>query len=159
MPPVRPRPAYRLGGRDGSDAGDRAKAGKGLVGRPAAWHERGAAIADFAMVSGLVTLVFVAVFQVGLAMHIRNTLISCASEGARLGARADIAPEEGAARARQLITRSISATFARDVSASVETVDGVGVVAVHVRARLPVIGPFGPDGRLDVVGRAYLESQ
>jgi Flp pilus assembly pilin Flp len=122
-------------------------------------RERGAAIADFAMVAGLVTLVFVAVFQVGLTMHIRNTLISCASEGARLGARADTAPEEGAARARQLITRSISATFAQDVSASVETVDGVEVVAVHVRAPLPVIGPFGPDGRLDVVGRAYLESQ
>lgn len=159
MPPLRPRPASRLEGQVGRETGHRARAGKSLVGHPAARHERGAAIADFAMVSGLVTLVFVAVFQVGLAMHIRNTLISCASEGARLGARADTAPEEGAERARQLITRSISATFAQDVSASVETVDGVRVVTVHVRSPLPVIGPFGPDGRLYVVGRAYLEAQ
>ena len=32
-------------------------------------------------------VLFVAVLQVGLTLHIRNTLISCASEGARLGAR------------------------------------------------------------------------
>lgn len=121
--------------------------------------EGGAAVADFAMVSGLVTLVFVAVLQLGLALHIRNTLISCASEGARLGARADAVPEDGAARARQLIARSVSARFAQDVSASVVTVDGVRVLAVRVRAPLPVIGPLGPDGRLDVTGRAFLESQ
>jgi Flp pilus assembly protein TadG len=148
-----------LGRRVGRDTHGADLADRGLVSHPWAGHESGAAIADFAMVSGLVTLVFVAVFQVGLAMHIRNTLISCASEGARLGARADTAPAEGAARARQLITRSISGSFAGDVSASVELVDGVSVVVVHVRAPLPVIGPFGPDGRLDVVGRAYLESQ
>jgi hypothetical protein len=111
------------------------------------------------MVSGLVTLVFVAVLQVGLAMHIRNTLIACASEGARLGARADAAPADGVDRARRLIAASISARYARDVSASIVTIGGVEVVAVNVRAPLPVIGPFGPDGRLDVVGRAFLESQ
>jgi hypothetical protein len=33
------------------------------------------------------------------------------------------------------------------------------VVAVTVVAPLPVIGPLGPDGRLRVVGRAFLESQ
>jgi len=41
--------------------------------------ERGAAIADFAMVSVLVVVLFLAAFQLGLALHTRNMLISCAS--------------------------------------------------------------------------------
>jgi hypothetical protein len=45
--------------------------------------ESGSAVADFAMTAALLSLMFQAVFQVGLALHIRNTLISCASEGAR----------------------------------------------------------------------------
>jgi hypothetical protein len=111
------------------------------------------------MVSGLVALLFVAVFQIGLALHIRNTLISCAAEGARLGARADAEPEDGAARARDLISASLSQRFAQRVTASVVEVDGVDVVAVTVAAPLPVVGPLGPDGQLWVVGRAFRESQ
>jgi hypothetical protein len=38
-------------------------------------------------------------------------------------------------------------------------VGGVRVVEVRVVAPLPVIGLLGPDGRLDLVGRAFLESQ
>lgn len=121
--------------------------------------ERGSAVADFAMVSGLVALLFVAVFQVGLALHVRNTLISCASEGARLGARADADPEAGAARTRELISSSLSERFSRNVSARLVDADGVQAVAVEVVAPLPVVGPLGPDGRLRVVGRAFLESQ
>lgn len=111
------------------------------------------------MVSGLVAVLFIAVFQLGLALHIRNTLISCASEGARLGARAGASPGDGAVRAEQLIATSLSSRFAGNVSAQVITVGGVQVVAVSVVAPLPVLGPLGPDDRLTVVGRAYLESQ
>jgi hypothetical protein len=121
--------------------------------------ERGSAVADFAMVAGLVALLFIAVFQVGLALHIRNTLISCASEGARLAARADAVPGDGVERARQLIRTSLSERYARNVTARVVEAGGVQVVAVEVAAPLPVIGPLGPDGRLRVVGRAFLESQ
>jgi hypothetical protein len=122
-------------------------------------REAGAAVADFVMVSALVTLLFVAVFQLGLALHIRNTLISCASEGARLGARVGATPEEGAQRTRDLIAASLSPRFAGDVTVSTTEVGGVRVVAVRVQAPLPVLGPLGPDRSLDVVGRAFLESQ
>lgn len=122
-------------------------------------RESGAAVADFAMVSGLVAVLFVAVFQVGLALHIRNTLISCASEGARVGARAGADPADGVARTRQLIGQSMSPRFAQDVTADVVVVDGVRVVAVRVTAPLPVLGPLGPDRALDVVGHAFLEDQ
>ena len=122
-------------------------------------RESGAAVADFAMVSALVTLLFVAVFQLGLALHIRNTLISCASEGARWGARAGAEPEDGAQRTRDLITASLSARFAGHVSVSTAEAGGVQVVSVRVSAPLPVLGPLGPDRSVDVVGRAFLESQ
>lgn len=111
------------------------------------------------MVSGLVVLLFMTVFQLGLVLHIRNTLISCASEGARLGARADAEPGMGAVRARELISASLADSYADDVSVGTGTVGGVQVVEVRVRAPFPVLGLFGPDGRLDVTGRAFLESQ
>lgn len=122
-------------------------------------REAGSAIADFVLVSALVTLLFMSVFQLGIALYVRNTLISCASEGARLGARADTEPAQGAARTRELITASLSARFAGDVSVAVVDVDGVKVVSVRVLAPLPVIGPLGPDGAYDVAGRAFMEAQ
>lgn len=121
--------------------------------------ERGSAVADFVMVSGLVVFLFMAVFQLGLVLHIRNTLISCASEGARLGARADAEPGMGAVRARELIEASLSDEYADNVSVGTGLVGGVQVVEVRVRAPLPVIGLLGPDGQLDVTGRAFLERQ
>ena len=121
--------------------------------------ERGAAIADFAMVSVLVLVVFLAVLQLGLALHTRNTLISCASEGARLGARADALPGEGISRTQALVSESLSPRYARSVTSRETVVDGVRGVEVRVVAPLPVIGLLGPDDRFDVVGRAFLESQ
>jgi Flp pilus assembly protein TadG len=124
-----------------------------------AHDERGAAVADFTMVSVLVVGLFLAVFQLGLALHTRNTLISCASEGARLGARADAAPGQGVSRTQALISESLSSRYARHVSSRQTVVEGVRVVEVRVVAPVPVLGLLGPDDRLDVVGRAFLEAQ
>ncbi len=121
--------------------------------------ERGAAVADFTMVSVLVVLLFLAVFQLGLALHTRNTLISCASEGARLGARADAVPGQGVSRTETLISSSLSPRYARHVTVRETVVAGVRVVEVRVVAPIPVLGLLGPDDRLDVVGRAFLETQ
>lgn len=121
--------------------------------------EVGAAVADFVMVSALVTAMFLAVFQVGLALHIRNTLVSCASEGARLGARADAEPGLAQQRTQTLISQSLSPRFAEHVSAGVVEVAGVRAVAVDVTSPLPVLGPWGPHAGLHVVGRAFLERQ
>lgn len=122
-------------------------------------HERGAAIADFAMVSVLVLVIFLAVFQLGLTLHTRNTLISCASEGARFGARADAVPGQGVSRTKDLIGQSLSRQYARNVTARETVVGGVRVVEVRVVAPIPVVGLLGPDDRLDVVGRAFVEAQ
>jgi len=122
-------------------------------------HESGSAVADFAMVSGLLSLLFVAVFQLGLALHIRNTLISCASEGARYGARADATPQDGVARAGQLIRASLPDRYADNVTAENTIVDGISVLRVRIEAPLPVLGPLGPDHVLSVQARAFQESQ
>jgi len=121
--------------------------------------ERGAAVADFTMVSVLVVVLFLAVFQLGLALHTRNTLISCASEGARLGARADAVAGQGVSRTESLISSSLSPRYARHVSSRETLVAGVRVVEVRVVAPVPVLGLLGPADRLDVVGRAFLETQ
>ncbi|GAA2742746.1 hypothetical protein GCM10009868_13900 [Terrabacter aerolatus] len=112
------------------------------------------------MVAALLLFVAMAVFQLGLALYVRNTLISAASEGARYGARADAQPEDGVDRTRALITSALSASFAQDVSAARSvTGSGVRVVEVRVTAPLPVVGPIGPSGALTVSGRAFSEEQ
>ena len=122
-------------------------------------RESGSAVADFAMVSGLLSVLFLAVFQLGLALHIRNTLISCASEGARYGARVDASPQDGVDRARQLIRASLADRYADNITAITTTVDGVQVVRIRVEAPLPVLGPLGPDRVLSVQARAFSERQ
>jgi hypothetical protein len=109
------------------------------------------------MVAGLLSVLFLAVFQFGLALHIRNTLIACASEGARYGARADAMPGDGVTRARQLISASLADRYAANVTSETLTVDGIAVVQLRVEAPLPVIGLLGPDRVLSVQARAFSE--
>lgn len=122
-------------------------------------RDSGSAVADFAMVGGLLSLLFMAVFQLGLALHIRNTLIACASEGARYGARAGATPQEGVARASRLISASLPARYAGNVTAVTSSVGGIAVVQLRIEAPLPVLGPLGPDRVLAVQARAFSENQ
>ena len=127
---------------------------------PVSDPESGSAVADFAMVAGLLSLLFLAVFQLGLALHIRNTLIACASEGARYGARSDATPADGERRTSELIRESLSDRYAASVHAqTTTTVDGIRVVRLDIDAPLPVIGPLGPDHLLHLHARAFSESQ
>lgn len=111
------------------------------------------------MVSGLLGLLFLAVFQLGLALHIRNTLIACASEGARYGARADAAPQDGVTRAGELVSASLPGRFADKITAEATTIDGIAVVQLRIEAPLPVLGLLGPDRVLAVQARAFSERQ
>ncbi len=119
--------------------------------------DRGSAIVDFALVSGLVAMVFAAVIQVTLAVHVRNTLVDCAAEGARYAALADRTPEDGVERARALISTSLAPGYADDVTAVDTELHGLPVVEVRVSAPLPVAGLLGPGGVLSVSGHAIRE--
>lgn len=99
---------------------------------------------------------FVAVLQLTLVLHVRNTVVDAASEGARFGALAGRDAGDAAARARLLIDASLSSAYAADVSASTVVVDGVQTVVVKVHSPLPVVGLLGP-GLLHVDGHAVDE--
>ena len=121
-------------------------------------RERGAAVVDFALVSGLVALLFAGVLQVTLALHVRNTLVDCAAEGARFAALADRGTADGVARTRALIATSLGPGFADDVVATETDLRGLPVVEVRVTAPLPVAGLLGPGGALEVAGHALREA-
>lgn len=125
--------------------------------RPAGADDRGSAVVDFALVGGLVALVFAGVLQLTLAQHVRNTLVDCAAEGARYAALADRTPEDGVGRAQQLIAAALSSAYAQDVTARRTVIDGLDVVEVTVVAPLPVAGLVGPAGSLTVAGHALAE--
>src|SRR3954469_15597134 len=106
--------------------------------------DSGSAVVDFTLVGILLTFLFLALLQLGLALYVRNTLVASAAEGARYGANADRGPADGAALTRDLIRDSLADSFAGDVTSGMETVDGVVTVVVRVNARLPVVGLLGP---------------
>jgi Flp pilus assembly protein TadG len=118
----------------------------------------GAAIVDFALVGGLLTLLFAAVVQFVVVLHVRNVLVDCAAEGARFGALADQGPEAGAARTRGLIRAELNAHYAGQVSAGYAVVDGVDTIEVKVTAPLPVAGLVGAGRILTVSGHALAEA-
>lgn len=112
---------------------------------------------EFVLVGALTTVLFAAVLQVALALHVRATLVDCAAEGARYGALADRTAADGAGRTTQLITSALSPRYAGDVRAQHTVVDGLDVVRVEVTAPLPVLGLVGPAGTLTVAGHALAE--
>ncbi|MCW2849308.1 MAG: TadE-like protein [Marmoricola sp.] len=96
--------------------------------------------------------------QVGLVLHVRNTLAAAATEGARYGANVDRTPADGAARTREQVSGAIADRFAQDVTGSRETVDGVPTVVVTVRAEIPPLGLWGPGVGLSVTGHGVEET-
>ena len=109
------------------------------------------------LVGALLTLIFVALIQLGVVLHVRNTLVSCATEGARYGALADRTPADGAQRAKDLIVADLSPAYAGDVQGGTEEVAGLDTVVVRVRAPLPVVGLLGLGQVVTVSGHSVRE--
>jgi Flp pilus assembly protein TadG len=120
--------------------------------------QRGAAVVDFALIGGLLTVIFIAIIQLTLVLHVRNTLIDAASSGARYGTLADRNPQDAVGRAEELIRGSLTASYGSDISVGESMVGGVRTLEVVVRAPLPVIGLIGPVGVMEVRGHAALPS-
>ena len=113
---------------------------------------------DFVLVSMLLVPLVLGLVQVGLVLHVRNTLAAAATEGARYGANIDRGPSDGAARTRTQIDDAVAARFAEKVTARRETVDGVPTVAVTVHASVPPLGLWGPAVELSVTGHGVQET-
>ena len=78
--------------------------------------ERGSAVVDFVLVGGLLTLFFLAIIQLTLVLHVRNTLIDAAASGARYGTLADRGAGDARDRTAQLIGVALNPEFATDVT-------------------------------------------
>lgn len=126
--------------------------------RAAIAAESGSAVAEFVMVVSLLTVLTLSVMQLALALHIRNTVLDAAAEGARFAALADSGPADGAARTRDLITAALGPSYAREIEAGYGRYAGHPSAEVRVVAPLPLLGLIGPDRGLEVVGHAALES-
>ena len=135
------------------------KSGRGAlkVRRVPASRQQGSAVVDFVLVGGLLTMFFLAVIQLALVLHVRNTLIDAAASGARYGTLADRSAADAEERSRALIATALNPGFAQQVSTSEVTVQGIRTLEVTVRAPMPVVGLIGPRDLLEVKGHAALQ--
>ncbi|BCW46142.1 TadE family protein [Arthrobacter sp. StoSoilB5] len=118
--------------------------------------ERGSAVVDFVLVGALLTLFFMAIVQLTLVLHVRNTLIDAAASGAGYGALADRTAADAKARTSELIEMTLNGDFATDVATAETRLDGIRTLEVTVRAPIPVVGLIGPGGFMEVSGHAAL---
>lgn len=126
--------------------------------RPTAGDDRGSSPVEFVLVGTLLTLLTLAVLQLALAVYVRNVVHDAAVEGAYHAALADTDLEEGADRARAVITRAVGEDFIGDVSVGTGDVSGQAIVEVRIRTTLPVIGLLGIPLGLEVEAHAPVES-
>lgn len=108
---------------------------------------------EWALVSALLTLLLLAVLQIGFAMHIRVTLVDAAAEGARYAGLRDATPAEAIAHTEALIDAAVGEGYADRVV----TEQHGGHVVVRIQAPLPLIGPLGIPGTLEVQASAPIE--
>lgn len=137
-------------GRSGHRPHGAARAGRART-------QRGSAIADFALVSVVLVPLFFGVLQLALVWHVKTTLTSAASEGARYGAAYNRTPLAGKERTSAVIDDVFGTNFADDVSAGVVAIGGQPAVEVSVRAQVPVLAFWGPTITVEADGHAIKE--
>lgn len=119
--------------------------------------DAGSAVAEFVMVSGLLLVLVAGLLQLGLTLHVRNTVVAAAAEGARVAARADARPGDGAATTARLIDEALRPGYAERIDVAPRDLEGLPVMQVTVTAPLPVIGLVGPGGGLTLSAHSLRE--
>jgi len=120
--------------------------------------DTGSAPVEFVLVGVLLTFLALGVLQLALALHVRNTVLDAAAEGARFGALADNEPRDAVSRTVELITAAVGADYASDIRVRQDSWMGAPAVIVTVRATLPLVGLLGLDRALEVEGHAARET-
>lgn len=113
---------------------------------------------EFVLVGSLLTVLTLAVLQLGLAVYVRNVVHDAAVEGAFHAALADTTLAEGAERTSSIVTRTVGAEYATDISVREMDAGGGSEVEVTVRATLPLLGLLGVPRAMEVSARAPIES-
>jgi len=128
-----------------------------MTGARAFAADRGSAAAEFALASALLATLTLAVLQLALALHVRNTIADAAAEGARASALIGATDADGVLRAKTLIASALDEKYARDVALTRATSGEGVVIEITVRAPLPLVGLVGPVNAMEVTGRATAE--
>ena len=102
------------------------------------------------MVMVILLPLFASIFQLGIFLHVRNTLVACAHEGARVAANFNGTVNEGEAAARECAYNVVSANLVDGVQGWPPQQDGL--VTMEINARMPGLGwlgafPFQSTGR------------
>jgi Flp pilus assembly protein TadG len=104
--------------------------------------DRGAGVAEFAMLTVLLVLLLFAVLQVALWFYARNIVASAAADAARYAATVPDRPGAGVQRARDLIGTGLNASAAAHVPCtatdSVDGASGLPTRTVRCHGRLPM---------------------
>ncbi|ORT55689.1 TadE/TadG family type IV pilus assembly protein [Frankia sp. KB5] len=133
---------------DASDASDAADAADG-----------GSAVVEFILVGTLLLFLILGIIQVGLVLHIRNTLAADAAEGARHATNLGVPASEGGPYAQALIARTIPGrSDAVCTGAQVDGPGGTPLAEVTCRVAVPlVLVPLGDGITITVKGHALKE--
>lgn len=121
--------------------------------------ERGSAPAEFVLTTVLLLALVLGVLQVGAVLLVRNTALDAVAEGARWSAIVGNSDADGVARAQQVLTDSLGASYASAISGSRTVWQQQEATEVTARIPLPVIGLLGPPGVIEVTGHAALEPE
>ncbi len=116
--------------------------------------DHGSAVAESVMVMSLLAILFAAILQFGLIIHVRNTVIDAASAGARYGALGDRTPADGAVRAQELLSTSVPGGTSAEVGYAINE-GTVPMVTVTVRTQMPMIGFITGPVEVEATGHAY----
>lgn len=119
--------------------------------------ERGTAVVDWVLVMLVLIPLVVAIMQVALVLHVRNTVSLAASEGARYAASWGATAQDGLVRTREQWSGAVSQRFV--TGTRIESVEFAGAPAyrVVVDVAVPALGLGGPAVAFEVSGSAVIE--
>jgi Flp pilus assembly protein TadG len=120
-------------------------------------RERGSSVVEFVLVLTILLPLFLGILQLGLFLHVRNTLVACAHEGAREAANYDGTYADGRAVTFGCISGALSANMARQIAPRQQFAAGQELVVMRVSARMPAMGLWGPTFDFAVEGHAVKE--
>lgn len=118
--------------------------------------ESGSEVVSTVLVQGLAVLLILLLAQLAFASHVRTMSVSAASEGARRGGLLGGDEGEAIARTSELLDTLVGASKDREIAVDRHSDEGVDVLVVTVRTRLPLLGGLGPRW-MTVRGRALVE--
>jgi len=120
--------------------------------------DEGSSPVEFVLVGTLLTVLTLAVLQLGLSVYVRNVVHDAAVEGAYHAALADVPTTQGAVRAEAIVARSVGDGIVQSAAARESIRLGHPTIEVTVVATLPLLGLLGLPGALEVTGHAPAET-